>query len=123
MSNKEKIHSSLSQDESDRMQKYLKEISKIYGIRLAELGDFLGKKLKNHVKGGHQWFMAFLIIDEIFDEMMGKIMAALEDRDNILNNDSRNRLIKSIIQETQALIKEELPFFTPSGSGNRIKAV
>ena len=117
MNNKEKAHVSLSQDESDRMQKYLKEISRIYGIRLAELGEFLGKKLKNHVKGEHQWFMAFMIIDEIFDEMIAKLLTVLEDLrtigplsgNNILEDNSRKKLIESIIRETQTLIKEELP--------------
>lgn len=102
MSNKEKIHTSLSQDESDRMQRYLREISRIYGIRLAELGEFLGKKLKNHAKGEHRWFMAFMIIDEIFDKMEARFL-------DLCTDDSRRELIKSIIREAQVLIKEELP--------------
>jgi len=109
MNNKEKTHVHLNQDESDRMQKYLKEISRIYGIRLAEIGKFLGKKLKNYTKSEHQWLMAFMIIDDLFDKMLDKIMDALEDKDNILNDDSRRKLIEYTIRETQALIKEELP--------------
>lgn len=117
MNNKERIHTGLSQEESDRMQKYLREISRIYGIRLAEIGEFLGKKLKNHVKGEHQWFMAFMIIDEIFDGMEKKFLTALEDLrttgpfsgNNILEDNSRKKLIKSIIREAQVLIIEELP--------------
>jgi len=117
MKDKGNMHVHLSQDESDRMQRYLKEISKIYGIRLAELGEFLGKRLKDHVKGEHQWFMAFMIIDEIFDEMVDKIMTTLKtlriigplSGNNVLEDASRKKLFKSIIRETQALIKEELP--------------
>ena len=120
MNNKEKIYTDLSQDESDRMQKYLREISKIYGIRLAEIGEFLGKKLKDHVKGEHQWFMAFMIIDEIFDDMLGRIMGAIEDKDNILNDDSRRELIVAIIRETQDRVKEELPLPKQDEEGKSI---
>ena len=118
MNNKEKkVHTSLSQEEADKVQKYLKEISRIYGIRLAEIGEFLGKKLKNHRKGEHQWFMAFMIIDDLFDEMVAKFLTVLEDLrtigplsgNDILEDNSRKKLIESIIRETQALIKEELP--------------
>lgn len=117
MSNKKEIHTGLSQEESDRMQKYLKEISKIYGIRLAEIGDFLGKKLKNHVKGEHQWFMAFMIISDVFDEMERKLLTALEEfgvvgplsATSVVIDMERRNHIKSIIREAQALIKEELP--------------
>jgi len=128
MSSKNKVYTSLSQDESDRMQKYLTEISKIYGIRLAEIGEFLGKKLKDHVKGEHQWFIAFQIIDQNFDDMTARILTALEaigaikgkwsTKDHAINPSSpeseskygaRRRLFKSIIRETQVLIKEELP--------------
>lgn len=102
MNNKEEVYAGLSQDESDRMQRYLKEISRIYGIGLAEIGEFLGKKLKDHIKGEHQWFMAFLIIDEIFDEMLAKLFTFVQDT-------GQREIFKSIVQETQVLIKEELP--------------
>ncbi len=100
-----KVIGRLSQEESEQMQRYLKEISRVYGIRLAVIGEFLGKQLKGDAKGEHQWFMAFTIIDEIFDEMMGRIMTALEDKDD----DSRRKSIAITIRETQDLIKEELP--------------
>lgn len=99
---KDKIIGNLDNETSKRMQKYLKEISKIYGIRLAELGEFLGKRLKDHVKGEHQWFMAFMIIDEIFDDMLAKLFTFVQDT-------GQREIFKSIIRETQALIKEELP--------------
>jgi len=117
MNNKEKTHVHLSQDESDRMQKYLKEISRIYGIRLAEIGDFLGKKLKNYTKSEHQWFMAFMIIDDLFDGMLDRITTALKtlriigplSGNNVLEDASRKKLFESIIREIQERIKEELP--------------
>ncbi|GAF75357.1 unnamed protein product [marine sediment metagenome] len=102
MSSEKKVYTGLSQDESDKMQKYLREISRIYGIRLAEIGDFLGKKLKNHRKGEHQWFMAFMIIDEIFDEMVAKLLTFIQDA-------GQREIFESIIREAQALVKEELP--------------
>jgi len=102
MKDKEKIHTGLSQDESDKMQKYLKEISRIYSIRLAEIGEFLGKKLKNYTKSEHQWFMAFLIIDDLFDEMVAKLLTFVQDA-------GQREIFESIIRETQALVKEELP--------------
>ena len=93
-----------------------------------EIGDFLEKKLESSAIGEHQWFMAFTIIDEIFDEMVAKIMTALEaigaiegiwsTKDHAVNPSSpeseskygaRRRLFKSIIRETQDRIKEELP--------------
>ncbi|GAH53610.1 unnamed protein product [marine sediment metagenome] len=107
MKDKEKIHVHLSQDESDRMQKYLKEISRIYGIRLAEIGDFLGKRLKNYTKSEHQWFMAFLIIDDLFDEMITEILITLKPLGAVGN--SKGLLIKSIVREIQERIKGELP--------------
>ena len=92
----------LRKEESERMQKYLKEISKTYGIRLAEIGEFLGKKLRDNAKGAHQWFMAFMVIDEIFDEMEGKFAFFAEDT-------GQRETFKSLIQEAKERIKEELP--------------
>jgi len=119
MNNKErKAHTSLSQEEADKIQKYLKEISRIYGIRLAEIGEFLGKKLKNHRKGEHQWFMAFMIIDDLFDGMEKKILTFLKNNhffkesetdQAFVENIDRRETLESIIRETQTLIKEELP--------------
>jgi len=118
----------LDKETSERMQEYLKEISRIYGISLTEIGDFLEKKFESSAIGEHQWFMAFTIIDEIFDEMVAKIMTALEaigaikgiwsTKDHAVNPSSpeaqsqygaRRRLFKSIIRETQDRVKEELP--------------
>lgn len=99
---KDKIIGSLDKYESERMQIYLKEISRIYGIRLAEIGEFLGKKLEGYVKSEHEWFMAFTIIDEIFDEMEEKFLTFAQDT-------GQREIIKSIIGETKERIKEELP--------------
>ena len=117
MNNKEEVYTGFSQEQADKIQKYLKEISRIYGIRLAEIGELLGKKLKNHRKGEHQWFMAFMIISDVFDEMERKLLIALEEfgavgplsETNVVIDMERRNHIKSIIQETQALLKEELP--------------
>ena len=128
----DKTIGNLNKEESEQMQKYLKEISKIYGIRLAEIGEFLGKKLKDDAKGAHQWFIAFTIIDEIFDEMEEKILATLEDlgvigslsETNVVVDMSRRGLFKSIIRETKERIKEELPSFNPRNrNGSRIRLV
>ena len=118
MSSKKKAHTSLSQEEADKVQKYLREISRIYGIRLAEIGEFLGKKLKNYTKSEHQWFMAFMIVDDLFDEMVAKLLTFLKNNhffkesetdQAFVENIDRRETLESIIRETQTLIKEELP--------------
>ncbi len=113
---KDRIIGSFDKETSERMQEYLKEISRIYGIRLAEIGEFLGKKLAGYAKSQHEWFMAFMIIDEIFDEMEEKLLTILENlgvigslsETNVVIDMSRRKLIKSVIQETKERIKEEL---------------
>lgn len=108
MSSKKETYTGLSQDESDRMQRYLKEISRIYGIRMAEIGDFLEeKKTQGPCKGEHRWFMAFQIIDSLFDEMIARILIALKPLG--IAGSSKGMLIKSITREIQERVKEELP--------------
>jgi len=99
----DKTIGSLSKEESERMQEYIKEISRIFGVRLVEIGEFLRKKLRNDAKGAHEWFIAFMVIDEIFDEMEEKFL------EYFCVDASRRKFIKSIIKETKEKIKEELP--------------
>ena len=98
----DKTIGSLSKEESERMQEYIKEISRIFGVRLVEIGEFLGKKLKDDAKGAHEWFIAFMVIDEIFDEMEEKFAFLAEDI-------GQRETFKSLIQEAKERIKEELP--------------
>lgn len=106
--------------DEDRIERFVKCLARTYGISRKDILVFLDeKRAKDFPAKGSQSFVAFGVIDEIFDEMMAKILTVLESWGIIpcaseVQGIAKKKLLKDIVRLTQARIKNELPLLKNS---------